>query len=91
MKLMCRDVKISNQWFVSLESSVKWKLWVFVPSGLMFFVLLLFVEGSVLPGLGVYRTYWGTNKHLDPTTQSRQQIVRAHTSTLRSQIPTVSV
>jgi hypothetical protein len=39
------DVKISNQWFASLDSYVKWKLWLFVPPGLMC-DLLLFVEDS---------------------------------------------
>jgi hypothetical protein len=51
---MSKDAEISNQWFAFLESCVKRKLWLFVPSGLLLLcVLLLFAEGSVLPGLGV--------------------------------------
>jgi hypothetical protein len=38
---MSIDVKISNQWFASLESCVKRKLWLLC-------ALLLFVEGAVL-------------------------------------------
>jgi hypothetical protein len=45
IKLMSRDVKILNQWFVSVESCVKQKLWLFVPSDLMLCVLLC-VEAS---------------------------------------------
>jgi hypothetical protein len=50
---MSRDAEISNQWFAFLESCAKWKLLLFVPSGFMLCVLLLFVEGSVLSDLGV--------------------------------------
>jgi hypothetical protein len=53
LKFMSKDVMILNKWFASLESCAEQKLYIFVPSGLMLCVLLLFVDGSVLLCLDV--------------------------------------